>query len=94
MSSVNITAVEKAIKAAWPSIPAAYGPLIELVRVLAHQVDAAPEGPSSRLAASYLSALKDLSKILVAAPDTTKPLDELQQFLADNLHPRPDGVAS
>ena len=95
MSSVNITAVEKAIKAAWPTIPTSYGPLVELCRALARQMDAASvEGPSSRLAASYLSALKDLSKILVAAPDTTKPLDELQQFLADNLHPRTAGVAS
>ena len=95
MSSLNINALEAAIKGAGTGIPAAYLPLLELCRALARQMDTASvEGPSSRLSAAYLSALKDLSKILVAAPDTTKPLDALDQFLADHLHPRPDGVAS
>ena len=69
MSDVNVNSVELAIKAAGTGIPAAYWPLLELCRALARQMDtASAEGPSSRLAASYLSALKDLSKILVAAP--------------------------
>ena len=96
MSSVNISAVEKAIKAADPPVSATFGPLVELVRGLARQVDASgAEGPSARLAAAYLSALRSFGKVAVAAPtDTTKPLDALDQFLADHLHPRPDGVAS
>ena len=95
MSSVNLSAVQAAIKAAETGIPAAYGPLMELVKALARQVDASgAEGPSARLAAAYLSALRSFGKVAVAAPDTTKPLDALDQFLADHLHPRPDGVAS
>ena len=81
MSSVNINALEAAIKAAGTGIPAAYLPLLELCRALSRQMDAASlEGPSSRLSAAYLSALKDLSKILVAAPTEAEQLDPLEQF--------------
>lgn len=42
--------------------------LVALCRVTADQVDAAGAEVSSRLIASYLSALKDLDKALGAAP--------------------------
>ena len=82
MSSVNITAVEKAISDAGTGIPAAYGPLVELVRALARQMDeSGVEGPSARLSAAYLSALKDFGKMVVTVPDSVeKPVDPLEAF--------------
>ena len=96
MSSVNITAVEKAIKAVDTPIPAAYGPLMELCRALARQMDVSgAEGPSARLSAAYLSALKDFARAVVAAPtDAAKPRDELEQFLEEHGIPSTRGVAS
>ena len=96
MSSVNLSAVQAAIKAAETGIPAAYGPLMELVKALARQVDASgAEGPSARLAAAYLSALRSFGKVAVAAPThTTKPRDPLKEFQATWLHAIPAGVAS
>lgn len=87
MSSVNITAAEKAIKDAGTGIPAAYGPLMELVRALARRMDeSGTDGPSARLAAAYLSALKDFGKIAVAAPAAAvKPRDALEEFRATYL---------
>ena len=80
----------RAEKDAGTGIPAAYGPLLELCRALSRQMDTASvEGPSSRLSAAYLSALKDLSKILVAAPTEAKELDPLERFRADHLRPIP-----
>ena len=96
MSSVNISAVEAAIKAADPPVSATFGPLVELVRGLARQVDAAgSEGPSARLAAAYLSALRSFGKVVVADPaDAAKPKDELEQFLEEHGIPGTRGVAS
>ena len=96
MSSVNITAFEKAIKAAWPSVPVVYLPLLQLIRALAHQVDASgAEGPSARLSASYLSALKDFARAVVATPPVAAKLrDPLEEFRATHLHAVPAGVAS
>lgn len=88
MSSVNITAVEKAITGAGTGIPAAYGPLVELVRALARQMDeSGADGPSARLSAAYLSALKDFGKVAVAAHAAAeKPVDALEQFRMEHLH--------
>lgn len=50
---------------AWRRSSDTHAALLELCRSLADQVDAAgPDGPSSRLAAAYLSALKDLTRAL------------------------------
>ena len=94
--SVNVDAVEAAIKAAGPGIQDAYLPLLQLVRALAGQVDTAgAEGPSARLSAVYLSALRTFGKVAVAAPtDAAKPRDPLKEFQAKWLHSTPDGVAS
>ncbi len=60
---VHRDAVERSI--ATGALTDAHAALLELVRTLADQVDAAgPDGPSSRLAAAYLSALKDLTRAL------------------------------
>jgi hypothetical protein len=87
MSTVNVNAVETAIKAAGTAIPAAYGPLVELVRALARQMDeSGSEGPSARLAAAYLSALKDFSKIAVTtSAGAAKPLDLVEEFRKEHL---------
>ena len=97
-SSVNVDAVEAAVRAAAPGIAPAYLPLVELTKTLARQVDdSGAEGPSARLAAAYLSALRSFGKVAVAAPaDATKPRDPLKEFQATYLHrvPTPAGVAS
>ncbi len=58
-------AVERSIATGNRTLTDAHAALLELVRTLADQVDAAgADGPSSRLAAAYLSALKDLTRAL------------------------------
>lgn len=55
------SAVERAIKAA--NLDDTDAALVELLRTLARQVDAAgPEGPGTRLSASYLTALRTLAQ--------------------------------
>jgi excisionase family DNA binding protein len=53
------TAVEKAIAAAELGDSGRFAPLVELLRTLADQMDQAGGEASTRLAAAYLSALKD-----------------------------------
>jgi hypothetical protein len=48
-----------------------YAALVALCRVTADQVDQAGEAVSSRLIASYLSALKDLDKAMAASTTAT-----------------------
>lgn len=47
---------------------AEHGPLVELCRTLARQMDAAGDEPSTRLSAAYLSALKDVRRATVTLP--------------------------
>lgn len=47
------------------------GAVTTLARMLADQVDQSTDGPSTRLAASYLSILKDLRRL--ASDDPAKP---------------------
>lgn len=63
-------AVEKAVKAGKRQLTDQHLPLIELLRALADQIDATEE-PSTRLTASYLSALKDLGRALGDEPKAT-----------------------
>ncbi len=75
-------AVERAIDAGHRSLTDANGPLLELCRTLSDQVDEAGEkGPSSRLAAAYLSALKDLARAL-AQPRKEEPTGKLAELRA------------
>jgi hypothetical protein len=67
--STHRAAIEKAVKAGKGRLSEQHLPLVELLRALADQVDASPE-PSTRLTASYLSALKDLGRALGAEPKT------------------------
>lgn len=56
-------AIEAAIRHGSVALTDGHQPLLELCRDLAEQMDAAgADGPSARLSASYLSALKDLSR--------------------------------
>ena len=66
-------AVETAIQAAGNKLDDIDKPLIELVRVLAEQMDAAGPDPSTRLTASYLSSLKDLRRTLGDGPAVQDP---------------------
>ena len=77
------SAVEAAISAV-RGLTAVDGPLVELVRALAQQVDASgPEGPGSRLAGTYLVALRTLMARL--GPVDPGP-SRLSQLRAE--HPR------
>lgn len=50
---------------------AEHGPLVELCRTLARQMDDAEGEPSTRLSAAYLSALKDVRRATVSLPVKT-----------------------
>ncbi len=89
---VHRDAVERSI--ATGALTDAHAALLELVRTLADQVDAAgPDGPSSRLAAAYLSALKDLTRALNGErkPTTGGKLAELRRGAARGGRPIPLG---
>ena len=61
-----------------------HGPLLELCRTLAGQMDAAGSEPSTRLTAAYLSALKDLRRASAEMPPRREPgkLAELRELRA------------
>lgn len=79
--TTHLEAVEATITAAGTIMDGRHTALIQLVRTLAGQMDAAGADPSTRLSAAYLSTLKDLGRVMaVRAPG--KPgnsLDELRQ---------------
>lgn len=66
-------ALETTIAAGQGTLGDRHAALVELCRVLADQMDAAGDaGPSGRVVASYLSALKDLGRALgKAGPKST-----------------------
>ncbi len=69
--STHAKAVEGAIGAASARLTAADQPLLELARVLAHQVDAAgPDGPGTRLAGAYLTVVRAVTARLGPLVDT------------------------
>jgi hypothetical protein len=62
-------AVEATITAAGDALSGRHRALCELVRTLAEQADAAgPEGPGTRLAGTYLTAVRTLNAVLAAVP--------------------------
>lgn len=65
-------AIDKAVRSEAVLRTSRYAPLVELCRVLADQMDAAGDEPSTRLSAAYLSALKDLGRA-VSATAVTAP---------------------
>jgi hypothetical protein len=67
-------AVEATITAAGDAITGKHQALCELVRTLAEQCDASgPEGPGTRLAGTYLTAVRTLNAVLAAAPAQAAP---------------------
>jgi hypothetical protein len=64
--STHSQAVDKAIAAGTGTLTDAHAPLLELCRTLARQMDATDD-PSTRLTAAYLSALKDLGRLLATS---------------------------
>lgn len=62
-------AVEATIAAAGDAVTGNHQALCELVRTLAEQCDASgPEGPGTRLAGTYLTAVRTLNAVIAAAP--------------------------
>jgi hypothetical protein len=77
-------AIEAAITAAEPSLTPADQPLLELARTLARQVDEAGlEGPGTRLAGTYLTAVRTLMARLASVPPAqrTGKLHELRSAI-------------
>lgn len=60
-------ALRRTVKAAGLADSDRHAALVELAATLAAQMDAAGEEPSTRLAAAYLSALKDVSRAVAGA---------------------------
>lgn len=58
----HLSAVNAAVRGR--TVPAAHRPLLELARVLARQMDAAGAEPSARLASTYLSTVRSLSRAI------------------------------
>lgn len=77
----HIIAVEKAIRAAAGQLSDTDAPLLEALRVMARQMDAAGNDPSTRLTAAYLSAQRDFQRVIAttrAAGPKRNPYDELK----------------
>ncbi|CAM3257678.1 hypothetical protein PSET11_02177 [Arthrobacter ulcerisalmonis] len=71
-------AVEATLTAAGDAITGKHQALCELVRTLAEQCDATPEGPGTRLAGTYLTAIRTLNAVVAAVPaQGTKPRNGL-----------------
>ncbi len=80
-TDVHLAAVEAAIADSAIGLTPADAPLLELVRVLARQVDAAgPDGPGTRLAATYLTGVRTLHARLssVVKPTNTTRLAQMR----------------
>ena len=81
MKATHLAAVEAAIADSAFGLTPADEPLLELVRVLARQMDAAgPDGPGTRLAATYLTAVRTLHARLSSAvkPTNTTRLAQMR----------------
>ncbi|MDQ0633346.1 hypothetical protein QFZ40_001255 [Arthrobacter pascens] len=89
--SKHLDAVEATITAAGSILNGRHTALVELVRTLAGQMDAAGADPSTRLSAAYLSTLKDLGRVMATATPTkgSNSLDELRQRFAATPRVRP-----
>lgn len=59
------------------------GAVVTLARLLAKQVDASDNGPSTRLASSYLSILKDLRRLTGDDRSAPKPASRLAKIKQD-----------
>ncbi len=87
MTVKHVTAVRRTVRAARLADDPGNLPLIELCLTLARQVDMNdPDGPSTRLSAAYLSALKDLRKACEVsdAPRSMAAVSELDRWRADH----------
>ena len=80
---MNREAIDAAIAAAGAKLGDTDKPLLQLLRTLVDQMDAAGPDPSTRLSAAYLSALKDLRRALEAKPAaSTRTGNRLDQLRA------------
>ena len=87
-------AIEAAIESGKNRLSDDHAPLIELCRVLADQMDkAGAAGPSARLAAAYLSALKDMSRALSSITPRMEGTGKLAQLRRNRPIQRPKATA-
>ena len=89
VTSVHESAVEAAIARARGLTPADE-PLVQLARALARQVDAAgPDGPGTRLASTYLMAVRMLAA-RIGMPPADRTATPLARLRAERDKMRPD----
>lgn len=74
-------ALEATLSAAAGRLDGQHAALIALCRLLAGQIDAAGDNAATRLVAAYLSALKDLARV-VGRDATARPVGKLAQLRA------------
>jgi hypothetical protein len=67
----HIRALNRALKAAGAQLTAQDDALVETLRTLARQMDDAGGNPGTRLTACYLSAQRDLARVLTATRGKT-----------------------
>ncbi len=88
--TLHSTAIEAAIEAAGSKLTAADGPLLELARTLAAQMDATgPDGPGTRLAGTYLTCVRTLAA-RIGTPPADRTATRLARLRAEHATVRPD----
>ncbi len=76
----HLVAINRSIRAAGIDATGLDAGLVELLRDLARKMDASgPDGPASRLTASYLSAQKDLARAAARKPVGKPPESETSE---------------
>jgi hypothetical protein len=75
---VHIRAVNRALKSAGAALTPTEDPLAETLRVLARQMDDAGGNPSTRLSMAYLSAQRDLARLLATERKPARGPNRLQ----------------
>lgn len=79
----HLRAVNRALTDAAGSLTAADEPLRETLRTLARQMDDAGRNPSTRLTMAYLSAQRDLARLLAAERKPARGPNRLEQLRAE-----------
>jgi hypothetical protein len=74
----HLRAINRAIKAAGHAITETEDGLVETLRTLARQMDDSGENPSTRLTTAYLSAQRDLARLLATERKPARGPNRLQ----------------
>lgn len=79
----HLRAINRAIRGAGETLGDTEQGLIETLRTLARQMDAAGENPSTRLTTAYLSAQRDMARLLSTERKPQRGPNRLAQLRAE-----------